>query len=171
MRGQGYRRVSISRRETVAARIDRRRVFTYSAALAGGVALGSGGLTAQLTLAGGPPADSTNAPGPYGPLSAKKAENDPGEWLLLPEGFKYTVFGIAGTPMSDGKPTPIAHDGMGAFRMKNNHVRLIRNHEVANSAATVQLRGVPNMAYDTKGSGGTTSLEIDLKTHLPVKSF
>lgn len=33
--------------------------------------------------------------------------------------------------MSDGRPTPRAHDGMAAFQVKNQ-LRLIRNHEINN---------------------------------------
>src|SRR5215210_5279454 len=38
-----------------------------------------------------------------------------GPELELPEGFSYTVLSFTGKPMSDGKPTPGAFDGMAAF--------------------------------------------------------
>src|SRR6478609_3817842 len=60
----------------------------------------------------------------YGPL--RKA----GEELALPRGFSYTTFGKVGEPMSDGLPTPGAHDGMGVFREGAHRLRIIRNHEI-----------------------------------------
>jgi secreted PhoX family phosphatase len=152
-------------------RFERRRLFTYTAALVGGAALGSGGLAAQAALAAGPPLDSTNAPSPYGPLTPTTAENDPGQWLALPPGFKYTVFGLTGSPLSDGYPTPPGHDGMGAYRNNAGHVVLVRNHEASAAASVATAPGSIARAYDPKGPGGTTNLHIDLKTHLPVKSF
>ena len=50
------------------------------------------------------------------------------ELLLLPRGFEYLSFGWRNDPMSDGTPTPSAHDGMAAFR-DGDLVRLVRNHE------------------------------------------
>jgi secreted PhoX family phosphatase len=47
--------------------------------------------------------------GGYGPL-----DNDQGV-VLLPRGFQVRSFGAIGDPMSDGHPTPLAPDGMGAF--------------------------------------------------------
>jgi hypothetical protein len=35
------------------------------------------------------------------------------------------TFGIEGSTMSDGNPTPKAHDGMAAFRLENANIRLI----------------------------------------------
>ena len=40
------------------------------------------------------------------------------DWLALPKGFDYAVFGVAGSLMTDGNVTPNAHDGMGCFRAK-----------------------------------------------------
>src|ERR687893_49436 len=62
--------------------------------------------------------------GGYGPLVAAGPE------LLLPEGFQYRVFGRTGEIMSDGYPTPGAHDGMACYADPGGHVRLVRNHEV-----------------------------------------
>ena len=92
--------------------------------------------------------------GGYGPLV--KA----GPHLALPRGFTYEVFGVEGHPMTGGQPTPRAHDGMAAFGMPNGHVRLVRNHEDAEPAATARPIGDPAKAYDTRAGGGTTTLEV-----------
>lgn len=93
--------------------------------------------------------------GGYGPLSNVGAE------LALPAGFTYVKFGVEGSEMSDGSPTPKAHDGMAAFELPNGNVRLIRNHEDRNNAATSTVKGDQSAAYDAKGGGGTTSLEVE----------
>ncbi|HEY3594392.1 MAG TPA: hypothetical protein VGL13_10980 [Polyangiaceae bacterium] len=38
-----------------------------------------------------------------------------GPELMLPRGFRYVLFGAAGSRMSDGYLTPSAHDGMSCF--------------------------------------------------------
>jgi hypothetical protein len=93
--------------------------------------------------------------GGYGPLQPAGPE------LALPRGFEYRRFGLAGQPMSDGTPTPAAHDGMAAFPLPNGNIRLIRNHELALSS---RRRRAPQPAYDPRAAGGTTSLEIDAST-------
>ena len=92
--------------------------------------------------------------GGYGPLRPS------GPDLALPEGFSYTVLSSTGKPMSDGNPTPGAFDGMAAFALPNGNVRLIRNHENRDEPDTAVVKGNPSTAYDRKGGGGTTSLEV-----------
>ena len=92
--------------------------------------------------------------GGYGPLVSA------GRHLALPRGFSYEVFGVEGEPMSNGSPTPRAHDGMAAFALPNGNVRLVRNHESAEPAATSSPIGDPALAYDARAGGGTTSLEV-----------
>lgn len=92
--------------------------------------------------------------GAYGPLYPAGPE------LALPEGFQYVRLGVEGSMMSDGNPTPRAHDGMAAFPLPNGNIRLIRNHEVRTPPARVELAGSPELAYDRRGGGGTTSLEV-----------
>ena len=58
----------------------------------------------------------------------------------------------------DGLTVPNAFDGMAAFPLPNGNVRLIRNHEMVDEADTARPIGQP--AYDSKGAGGTTSLEV-----------
>src|SRR5918994_7831384 len=52
---------------------------------------------------------------PYGALR-RVADQRGVEVLALPPGFRYVTFSHAGSEMSDGNPTPLALDGMGAFR-------------------------------------------------------
>jgi hypothetical protein len=92
--------------------------------------------------------------GGYGPLRPAGPE------LALPEGFSYTVLSSTGKPMSDGNATPCGFDGMAAFALPNGNVRLIRNHENRDAPGTAVVKGDPSKAYDPKGGGGTTSLEV-----------
>jgi secreted PhoX family phosphatase len=95
--------------------------------------------------------------GGYGPLVSA------GPHLALPRGFTYEVFGVEGTPMTGGAPTPRAHDGMAAFALPNGNVRLVRNHEDAEAAATARAFGDAAKAYDVRAGGGTTSLEVRVR--------
>jgi secreted PhoX family phosphatase len=70
------------------------------------------------------------------------------------------MFGVEGSTMSDGNPTPKAHDGMAAFALPNGNVRLIRNHEDRDTAVNSRVKGNPATAYDARGGGSTTSLEV-----------
>ena len=81
--------------------------------------------------------------GGYGPLSPVPSQNT-GETLLeLAPGFSYTVFGKKGGLMSDGHPTPPAHDGMAAFAA-DGMIRLLRNHEInTGKPATVPRPTIP----------------------------
>jgi uncharacterized protein len=93
--------------------------------------------------------------GGYGPLVETLDETTGLPLLMLPEGFKYLSFGWTGDPLSSGRPTPGAHDGMAVFPAGLNRVRLVRNHE----------RGIgtpfSTAVYDSAAAGGTTTLEFD----------
>lgn len=80
--------------------------------------------------------------------------------LSLPRGFNYTALSHTGKSMSDGHPTPAAFDGMAAFPLPNGNVRLVRNHESRDAPATATVKGDVRQAYDPRGGGGTTSLEV-----------
>ena len=86
-----------------------------------------------------------------------------GPELELPEGFTYAVLSFNGKPMSDGLPTPGAFDGMAAFPMPNGNVRLIRNHENRDTPASSKVKGDPGKAFDRRGGGGCTSLEVRVR--------
>jgi uncharacterized protein len=114
---------------------------------------------------------ATAAAGGYGGLRATKARNTGEEILTLPEGFEYNVIGKTGTKMSDGNPTPAAHDGMATFKV-NNELRLVRNHEINGGIGRDSAAfGDSALAYDTRAGGGTTTLIIDPKTREIVKDF
>lgn len=81
--------------------------------------------------------------------------------LLLPEGFDFSLFGLAGTDLRDGSVTPLGHDGMAAFAGSSGTVRLVRNHEErTGSMAAVPSGPDPGRRYDRKGSGGTSTLQL-----------
>lgn len=93
----------------------------------------------------------------YGPLVPALDETTGLPLLHLPEGFRYVSFGWTGDPMSNGMPTPGAHDGMAAFRGRHGHAVLVRNHELGT--------GTPfsNTLYDPTQQGGTTTMVFDTK--------
>lgn len=111
------------------------------------------------------------ANGGYGPLKPKAARNTGETLLALPDGFEYNVLGKAGAKMSDGHPTPAAHDGMAAFNV-NGQLRIVRNHEINNGIGRDGAAfGNAAQAYDAKAGGGTTTLIIDPKTREIIKDF
>jgi secreted PhoX family phosphatase len=145
--------------------LDRREFIGLAAHTAGATLAGFAALDAWSCQ--GPPAGRRRpaglGEGGYGPL--ERAGPD----LALPRGFEYRRFGLAGQPMSDGSPTPAAHDGMAAFPLPNGNIRLIRNHELSLSGS--RRRRAPEPAYDPRAAGGTTSLEIDPSTLEVVADF
>ena len=135
--------------------LDRRTFLLRSAAFVGGAVVGSP-LVRTLSAHAGCALQAGEAEGGYGDLRPAGPE------LALPVGFTYRRFSVTGTPMSDGRPTPSAHDGMAAFALPSGHIRLVRNHEIP-GLATPGLLAVPGnlvKGYDPGGQGGTTSLEI-----------
>jgi uncharacterized protein len=96
----------------------------------------------------------------YGPLAPVKDDVTGLELLRLPEGFRYTSYGWAGETMSDGRPTPSAHDGMAVVRERDGIATLIRNHEVNGSGEPIG--GAP-LTYDPRAKGGCTQLDFDTK--------
>ncbi|MET0685904.1 MAG: alkaline phosphatase PhoX [Solirubrobacteraceae bacterium] len=147
--------------------LDRRTFLTRAAAMGGGLlsAAALERMSARSALA-----DPRNTGAePYGPLGPV-ADQRGIEVLALPAGFSYVTFGHIGTTMSDGNPTPLALDGMGAFRGRryehgraSGHiVRLIRNSEDRNPAGTTGgTVGDRSKAYDASAWGGTSTLVFD----------
>jgi secreted PhoX family phosphatase len=102
----------------------------------------------------------------YGPLSPA------GKELALPHGFSYRTFGAAGTRMSDGLPTPRAHDGQAVFAAGPGRVRLIRNHELDLDIPGVTQKALgPRNAYDRAAPAGCTSSLYDLSSGRLLESF
>lgn len=91
----------------------------------------------------------------YGPLSAVRDQATGLKLIALPKGFEYISYGWTGDEMSDGKPTPSAHDGMAAFAAGGGKVALVRNHERGGGKPFTEP------AYDPAASGGTTNLRFD----------
>ena len=141
--------------------VDRRR-FLARAARYTGAAVAAPSLQGLIACAD----RSSSGDGEVGALRAGPDEGAYGELgragdeLALPDGFTYTVLGREGNEMSDGRPTPRAHDGMAAFALSNGNVRLVRNHEDRSAPGEAPQRGDPELAYDPIGGGGTTSLEV-----------
>jgi secreted PhoX family phosphatase len=140
-----------------------RRAFLRRSASAAGAALMAPSLSGLVARSRGILPATTTGPafrraglgqGGYGPLRPAGPE------LALPEGFSYAVLSSTGKPMSDGHATPCGFDGMAAFALPNGNVRLIRNHENRDAPGTAVVKGDASKAYDRKGGGGTTSLEV-----------
>ncbi|HXH12807.1 MAG TPA: alkaline phosphatase PhoX [Alphaproteobacteria bacterium] len=148
--------------------VDRRGFLRGAVAVGGGAILaptfvqGLAARFARAAEAGQALPKAGKGEGGYGALQATPDLNDGEVRLALPLGFSYVTFGIEGTLMSDGNPTPKAHDGMAAFRLPNGNIRLIRNHEDRDEPSNSTLKGDPTNAYDPIGGGGCTSLEVEV---------
>jgi secreted PhoX family phosphatase len=141
----------------MASQLDRRTLLRR-AAFGGGVLI-AGPLAAYAARSGEGGAAAATTRG-YGPLV------DRGD-LALPRGFRYRVLSRAGQPMTDGRPTPTAFDGMAAFRGAGGTTILIRNHENrsgpgAPSSNEIPVVVPPELRYDPDGGfyGGNTKLVI-----------
>jgi len=144
--------------------LSRRSFIAYSAGLAGTAVAGFATLQAlvQRGVRGVEHLIAGVGEGAYGPLEPAGPE------LALPAGFEYHRFSVTGTPMSDGRPTPAAHDGMAAFPLPNGNIRLIRNHELDVGEGATPLA---TPAYDPRAGGGTTSIELDAATLAVVREY
>lgn len=141
--------------------IDRRRFLLRAAALSGGVWVSPWlqGLVACRDSGSLGQREAGLGDGGYGPLAPSPDCPE----LALPAGFRAVTLSRSGQPLSDGTPTPNGFDGMAAFPLPNGNIRLIRNHEMRDSAASARPFGNAAQAYDSKGPGGTTSLEIRVR--------
>ena len=148
-----------------------RRVFIRKLAAAGGGAVltpSLAGLIAHNRVSGLTPASHPRLPEvgrkarltpvikPYGELAPSVDCPE----LEIPESFTCVRLSSGGQPSTvrDGLTVPNAFDGMASFPLPNGNVRLIRNHEMVDDADEGRPIGQP--AYDPRGSGGTTSLEV-----------
>jgi hypothetical protein len=84
--------------------------------------------------------------------------------ISLPAGFHAARISTRGDIMDDGNVVPQASDGMAAFGMGERSVRLVRNHEIRNTATDPNRRAIASGSrYDDLGPAGTTTLEVDVK--------
>jgi len=106
---------------------------------------------------------------PYGPITPVNDMTTGLPLLQLPAGFTYKSFGWTGDTMSNGKPCPSAHDGMGVVLSRkvgrSTELVLVRNHEVhaVSPASFIDAHGVYDSGTSSAGAttqlgGGTTNL-------------
>ena len=156
--------------------LDRRTFLVRTAALGGGI-MSAGAIERMVARTAHADARRTRAQ-PYGPLR-RVADQRGVEVLALPVGFSYVTFGHIGTTMSDGNPTPLGLDGMGAFpggrihgRGSEHLVRLVRNSEDRNTATMKgSVEGDRTKAYDPTAWAGTTTLVYDEHRRELVEDF
>ena len=100
-----------------------RRTFLHRLGLAsGGLIVACSGLSRRVeVLAQNGNSSALTAYG-YGELVPAVTKNTGETYLALPRGFEYNVIGKVQSPMTDGNVTPRLHDGMAAFRVKNEQV-------------------------------------------------
>jgi secreted PhoX family phosphatase len=142
--------------------IKRRELLALS-----GAGLLGGGLAAGFPVpAAAAVADKPRPTDGYGPLHKAGPE------LALPKGFSYVTFGAAGSRMSDGLKTPLAHDGQALFDAGSGRVRVIRNHEIDTDLPGTRKKAIgPHQAYDRSGPAGVTSSLYDLRSGKLIESF
>jgi secreted PhoX family phosphatase len=145
--------------------LDRRGFLRLGATVAAGVAT-LGPLEALAARAAGAATVAKTPFGAdYGPLFPTLDRTTGLPLLLLPRGFEYLSYSWTGDLMTDGTPTPSAHDGMAAFR-QGDRVVLVRNHEQGSSTGAFA-----DPAYDPAASGGTSTLVFDPEAGEFVQSW
>jgi secreted PhoX family phosphatase len=150
--------------------MSRRSFLRRGAVLAGGALVTPAVLQSLALLGTKGRVYAASGDGGYGPLFPTADLRDGVLRISLPAGFQYRSFGVAGTLMSDGNLTPLAHDGMAAYR-HGRTIRLVRNHEDRNAPDMGSTAGDPTKKYDPRGGGGTTTLVIDPVTRELVRDF
>ena len=151
--------------------MDRRSFVRDLTMFGGSLALASWSLTRRAAaFTESPTANLPRAVG-FGELAPVATKNTGEVFLSLPKGFEYNVIGRVKSVMSDGRPTPAAHDGMSTFKVRDQ-LRIVRNHEVTGGKIPVAGTAIGNgNHYDETAGGGTTTLIIDPKTRTVVRDF
>lgn len=144
----------------------RRAFLRRGSLMAGGCAV-AGPLAALLERGAAARQTADDRTAGYGPLRETRDLTTGLPLLHLPEGFTYRTFGYTGEPLSAGGLTPAAHDGMAAYALDAGQVRLVRNHEIESDTGAF----APDIAYDTAAGGGTTTLDVDLRRGVVMKSW
>jgi secreted PhoX family phosphatase len=111
-------------------------------------------LGALSALAAKSSSEAPGAPSDYGELV--ESPDVPG--IMLPRGFECRLISMAGEPMAGGLAVPNAFDGMAAFPLSGNSLRLVRNHELRHRAPNGVV--LAQRAYDDVAAGGCTTLEV-----------
>lgn len=137
-----------------------RRDFLRRAAAAGGTLLSAPSLQGLAAFQDAGSKDERRTLG-YGPLQPSPLVPE----LLIPAGFTVVRLSETRKP-SQADPSfvvPQALDGMAAFPLPNGNVRLVRNHEIRDTADTATPIGRRDRSYDVTCGGGTTSLEVRVR--------
>ncbi len=146
--------------------IDRRNFLRDTFKYAGGA------LIAAPSLAGLAACNDVDPMAPGAPDLARGRRNngagygdlipDPsGLPFLIPAGFTLKRLSLSGDMMvGNSERVPYANDGMGAFGMPNGQVRLVRNHEIRNTANTAPAMG--SNPYDARAGAGCTTLVLNI---------
>ncbi len=150
--------------------VDRRSFLRKSSWLAGAtiIAPSLSGLVACTDADATAPFDPNGvrlrqAPAGMGGYGALKPDKHYPE-ISLPPGFHAARLSVRGDMMDDGNRVAQALDGMGAFAMGGNTVRLVRNHEVRNGASDPNRRPLSDVnRYDELAPSGNTTLEVDVR--------
>jgi secreted PhoX family phosphatase len=174
-RGVGLRNATREKGADQMTLMDRRTFLNRGAAVAG-AGLFSAGAVEALGNRAALATSKRGSGSPYGPLFPARDRSTGREILALPRGFRYVTFGYIGSKMSDGNITPLALDGMAAFRHPTDHrlVRLIRNHEDRNAQGAGSNPVAPDEAsevYDATAGGGTSTLDFDPRSNRLVQDF
>jgi secreted PhoX family phosphatase len=141
-----------------------RRDFIRKSAVAGGVLLAPS-LTGLISCAepfgsDGEPSlrKAKNGEGGYGPLSPSKDVQD---IISIPRGFHAALLSTSGEEMIGGA-VPNAFDGMAAFAVGGDLIRLVRNHELRDTPGS-SPRPFGGSPYDSIGPAGNTTVEVRLR--------
>lgn len=98
---------------------------------------------------------------PYGPTAPVNDRTTGLPLIELPVGFQYASYGWTGDLMSDGLPTPGAHDGMGVVVQRRigvgHEIILVRNHELSTSSNASLVIGSSRTDIAIYDSGTTGS--------------
>jgi secreted PhoX family phosphatase len=96
---------------------------------------------------------------PYGPTFPTNDETTGLPLIELPVGFRYASTGWTGDLMTDGLPTPAAHDGMGVVVQRRigvgSEMVLVRNHELSTSSNAARIVGTGRTDVAIYDSGVT----------------
>jgi len=149
------------------SRLDRRHFLRDALAYAGGAVLAPSlaGLVSCNDAGREAPGGGTGllrraaaGEGGYGPL--RECRDYPE--ISIPVGFHALRVGRSGDTLSDGTVLRNAFDGMGAFGVGGDRVRLVRNHEMRDAAGAYTPLA-PTNAYDARANAGTTTVELAVR--------